>query len=210
MPRIAGCAPGCGSAGEAHGGGDRRSGRRRAGSAGPRVAAVPWMVRAFAPRWEVRPADRAHVPWRRVVRPQPVGAVVARRELVPVRRHRHHRRALGDVVPAHGGSAVDADVALGHPVIRRAVSPPGRPSPGEDRHRRTGFATTIKGIRGIRLSVADGSTVTSPAAEWTTREDPRWVAPAAGRRPAGHGASAGRRAGLAPVSRATSAISSSS
>jgi hypothetical protein len=39
---------------------------------------------------------------------------------------------------------------------------------------------------------------------------PRRVAPAAGCLPVGHGASAGRRAGLAPVSRATSATSSSS
>ena len=95
---------------------------------------------------------------------------------------------------------------------------PGRscPVPGCGRHpERAGVGRPAAGaVRLVEAGQAAGrgrrlhGDVASLGVHYQGR--PRRVARAAGRRPAGHGASAGRRAGLAPVSRATSATSSSS
>ena len=90
-------------------------------------------------------------------------------------------------------------LASGGPSVGR----PGRsrPVPGCGRHReRAGVGRRAAGA--VRL-------VEAGQAAGRDQGRPRRVARAAGRRPGGHGASAGRRAGLAPVSRATSATSSS-
>ena len=104
-------------------------------------------------------------------------------------------------------------LASGGPSLGR----PGRscPVPGCGRHReRAGVGRPAAGaVRLVDAGQAAGRGLPAPRRHRQPRRAlPRTatgVARAAGRRPPGHGASAGRRAGLAPVSRATSATSSS-